>query len=555
MTHQPAARSEVRRDLAWILLAAAVLFLPFLGARDLWNPNEPVYGRAVVEMAQDGSWLVPTVNGQTFDEKPILYFWMARLSSAALGQVDEFTLRLPNALIAVASVGLVYLLVCPYTSRRRARLAAAIFATTFMVFWTARAVQMDSLILASTLAALLAVTRVVDHGGKPRRGWALAGLATGLGFLAKGPVGLICPALVVAVYILSDGRWRQLRPGPLLWAGSVCLLVAAPWFAALALSGRSDFLHEVLVRQNLTRFVEPWDHKAPWYYYLRYFWIDMAPWSFLVPLALAAAPADPDERRLDRLAWIWIGTIVLFFSLSSSKRSAYVLPVAPAVAILVSGVAERWLYRSLGRFRAAWIYVWLSVIALGSLGLAAYVRLRVLPDKPLVETPGRATAILLLAGGAAILGALASGRHRKALASSAVLAFLATLYLHGAAVLLPAIDIYKSSRPFCRRVLARVDPADPLRAYRPWKWRASYSFYTGRSIEPLDSAAELRRYWLGRGPAHLIVEERRLEEARSVIGPVRPVVERRVGSRRVYLFSRTPETSADVGAPQQQQRD
>ena len=65
----------VRRDLIGLGLVAALLFIPWLGARDLWNPNEPLYGQAVAEMAASGEWLVPTVNGAPFDEKPILYFW------------------------------------------------------------------------------------------------------------------------------------------------------------------------------------------------------------------------------------------------------------------------------------------------------------------------------------------------------------------------------------------------------------------------------------------------------------------------------------------------
>lgn len=538
MTHQPPARSEIRRDLTWLLLAAAVLFVTFLGARDLWNPNEPTYGRAVVEMAQEGRWLIPTVNADVFAEKPILYFWMARISSAMLGGVDEFSLRLPNALASMASVAWVYLLVCPYTSRRRARIAAALFATTFMVFWTARAIQMDSLIMASTLAALLAVTRVVDHGQDQRRGWALAGLAAGLGFLAKGPVGLVCPALVASGYLLFEGRWRRLRPGVVAVGTTVCVLTILPWIVALVAQGHVDFLREALLRQNFTRFVEPWDHQAPWFYYLYYFWIDMAPWSFLLPLAVFSAARDRDERRLHRLAWVWIAAVVLFFSLSASKRSAYILPAAPAVAILVSGVAERWLDRRPGRIRSVWIFTWLSLLGAASLILAGYVQRRGLADYPLVETQGRATVVLLLAGGAAILGALLFREQRRVLASSALMAFLVSFYLHGVASLLPAIDIYKSPRPFCRQVLERVEPGDPLRSYRPWRWRAGYSYYSGRSIEPLDSPAELRRYWSGPGPAHVIVEESRIKEVRSVIGDVQPAVTRPVGSRTVYLFSR-----------------
>jgi len=109
----------VRRDLIGLVLLTTLLFLPGLGARDLWNPSEPAYGRAVAEMAEAGEWLVPTVNGERFLEKPPLYFWMVRLAGLA-GGVNEFTLRLPAFLSAIVATLFVYLL-----GRREAGVFAA----------------------------------------------------------------------------------------------------------------------------------------------------------------------------------------------------------------------------------------------------------------------------------------------------------------------------------------------------------------------------------------------------------------------------------------------
>ena len=63
--------TTVRRDLIGLAFVAALLFVPWLGARDLWNPNEPLYGQAVTEMAARGDWRVPPVTGPVFDEKPV----------------------------------------------------------------------------------------------------------------------------------------------------------------------------------------------------------------------------------------------------------------------------------------------------------------------------------------------------------------------------------------------------------------------------------------------------------------------------------------------------
>jgi 4-amino-4-deoxy-L-arabinose transferase-like glycosyltransferase len=193
MSALPVARQEVRRDLVVLLVAAGLLFALVLGARDLWNPNEPVYGQAVSEMLDGGDWLMPSVNGVPFAEKPILYFWLAGLSAMLFGGAGEFALRLPLALTSALSVGFVYLLIHPYGGRSRARLGAALYATTYLVFWSARSIQMDSLVGWTTLGAVLVVCRVLDHRLKAELGFVLAGIAVGLGLLAKGPVGLICP--------------------------------------------------------------------------------------------------------------------------------------------------------------------------------------------------------------------------------------------------------------------------------------------------------------------------------------------------------------------------
>ena len=63
--------------------------------------------------------------------------------------------------------------------------------------------------------------------------------------------------------------------------------------------------------------------------------------AVFVPFAVAMPRRDEDEQKLDRLAWVWIAVVIGFFSIPLSKRSPYILPLAPAVAILVAGVFER----------------------------------------------------------------------------------------------------------------------------------------------------------------------------------------------------------------------
>ena len=542
--------TTVRRDLIGLAFVAALLFVPWLGARDLWNPNEPLYGQAVSEMAARGDWLVPTVNGSVFDEKPILYFWLALAASSVLGGVSEAALRIPSVAAGLIAVLLLYLLVEPYAGSRRARLAGLVLASTFIVFWSARQAQMDLLLTACVLAAVFFAGRVIDHRSNPSVGWSCVGAAVGAGFLAKGPVGLVCPALVVVTYAIATRRVGALHLRTMPWAAVTFLLVAAPWYLMLWLRGETSFLAELLYRQNLLRFVDPWDHERPWWYFLKYFWIDMAPWSFFLPLAWGLRPADEHQDRLQRLAWTWIFVIVIFFSFSASKRSPYILPVAPAMAILVAGFAERWLTDGCGRWRAR--LAQLLHIVLG-LVFAAGGYLLVsgswIADLPVaLERPAQLLGATSLVGGLLVLGASLAQHRRRLIASAALFGTVGAIYLVASAGVLPAANAFKSHRPLSESIKARVATDQPLRGFHEWRWRASYSFYTGRPIPNIESREALREYWARPEEVFLIVEQGRLEEFRAILGPAAPLLARSVGHNRAYLFSnrRIPADHGEV---------
>jgi 4-amino-4-deoxy-L-arabinose transferase-like glycosyltransferase len=528
---------SIRRDLLVIVLATATLFGIALGARDLWNPNEPVYGQAVAEMAARGDWLLPTVNGNDFGEKPILYFWLARLSSRALGGVSELALRAPSALAGVTGAVLLYLLVLPYAGRTRSNLAVALYATTVMIFWGSRTIQMDILVMVTTLGVVLAVTRVLDHGLSPSAGWTLAGVAAGLGFLSKALVGVIVPAVVIVVYAVVTRRWRRLVTPAVLLGVAAFVAVGAPWVLWLAAAGKTDFLVELFYRQHFARFIDPWDHVRPWWYFLKYFWIDMAPWSWFVPVAVALPARNDDERRLDLLAWLWILGPILFFTLSASKRSAYILPVAPAVAVLVSGVAERLVDGRLGPRRSSVCAALAGLFGLATIGAGVALLLEVIPAYPDAATEGRAVALLLVAGGASVLVGVTFLRRMRLAAPTALLSLVVVLYLFASVSVLPAANAYKSARPFCDRVASVVAPGEPLASYRFWSWRASYPFYLRRQIPNLQTPEELRDYWRRDEQVFLILQDAQLDAARAVLGDLDPWVQAGIGSRTAYLFS------------------
>lgn len=531
------AGNDTARDLIVLALGCAVLFGLRLGARDLWNPNEPIYGEAVAEMARRGDWLVPRVNELVFAEKPILYYWLALAASKLLGGVSEFSLRVPSCLAGIATVLGTYVLARPYAGRARAFVSAVACATLFGVFWNARFVQMDILVTATTIWAVIAATRVLDHGWAPLHGFMIAGAVAALGFVAKGPVAWICPGGALAAYVLATGRVRELARWEAGAGVAICILVASPWYLFLVGHGHTDMVVEALLRQNFQRFVNPWDHQAPWWYYLENFWADMAPWAFFVPLAFRLPRRNEGERSLALLSWLWIATIVAFFSLSRSKRSPYVLPIAPAVALLSGEVALAFIEGRLSRGRRAWFLGITAALGgafvVGGAAIAFGAHLRLGGSAVLPAIVFGVTA--LVAGVLLLLDILRVQRRSGAPYSLAIAVVVA--YLAAGGVTLPAFDAFKSARPVCDEVARLLRPGDLLASYDFWKWRAEYRYYLGRPIANLAGPEPLRAAWDGPNRVVLLVEDERLDTARQVIGDAVPAIARRVGGRSIYVFT------------------
>lgn len=533
---------QYQRDLALLALASGLLFSIALGARDLWAPNEPSYGRVVVEMVDSGDWLLPTLNGEVFAEKPILSYWLGALVSTLAGGVSEATLRAPLALAGVACVLLVYLLITFYAGRRTALVGSAVFATEFLVWWTSRTVQMDSFVLLSTLATTLALTRRLDGDWSARKAWIIAGLSAGLGFAAKGPVTSVVPGAILLAYCLVGRRPLLKLFKGLPWGLAVFALSGLPWYAALYVSGQTEALYELLLRQNFSRFVEAWDHQQPWYYFLKYLWISYAPWSWFVPVAAFIRPMGDAEKRAKILGWMWILAPLIFFSLADSKREPYLLPVAPGIALLVALVFDRLAKGKLSRGQRAACLAVCGVF--GVLFLAAGIYIGFAPTTeapPALSLPAMQATLLLCA--LAVLGGIALPTRERS-APAGLLAAVVLFFLVASVHILPAGNSVKSHRAFAAEAERQVAPGTRLHGFfgpgtRKWQRGGSYAFYMQRTIPHLTEP-ELLAAWSEPQPICLITEEPLGAVDLPTLPRARRVLVMGAGSKKSLLICRDP---------------
>jgi len=259
----------------------------------------------------------------------------------------------------------------------------------------------------------------------------------------------------------------------------------------------------------------------------------MAPWALLLPLAVGIGRRDSTDRRLSCVSWVWlIGTIV-FFSLSASKRSAYLMPVAPAVALLSAAVVERLYLNTLDPTRRRIVLGLLVLASLTLLG-AGWAGLGLRDRYPDHAGPLLVASAVTIAGALAILGSL-SVRDRERRAPLCFLAVLVVMELGLAGWLMPYANGFKSARGFAAATAAVVGD-DRISGYRLWVWRADYPYYLGRRIGRVETPEEAGRSWAAERRSCMIVEEWNRKEFLEAVGPALPVHGHDIGSKHVELY-------------------
>ena len=327
-----------------VVIGLACLFLAIwfgaLDSRELFHPDEGRYAAIPHEMLASGDWITPRLNGLKYFEKPALQYWITAATFWVLGE-QEWTARLWPALS-----GLVTLLLVFYTGRRIADagagfMAAALLASTFQFFVFSQVLTLDmGLTFFMTLALSAFIASQDIRVPTQRKNWAaLAGAAMGLAVLSKGLIGVVLPALVLVTYIVLQREWRLVGRLSLVPMVIAFLTVALPWFVWVQLRN-PEFFQFFFIREHFGRFALNQHHRpGVWYYFLGVLLIGALPWSFAYLKALVRSWRRPLPGQYginpDRLLVLWVVIIVAFFSLSSSKLPGYILPVFPALALLL----------------------------------------------------------------------------------------------------------------------------------------------------------------------------------------------------------------------------
>lgn len=531
---------------ALLMLLIALSLLAGLGLRDPQPADEPRFVLAARQMVESGQWLLPRRGSELYADKPPMFMWMLAAAQQATGHWRTAFL-LPSWIAALCTLWLTWDLARRLWNRTVAGYAALALFACLQFGLQAKRAQIDMVLVAMTTLSLWALVRYLLQG----RDWRLLALGTfaaGLGTITKG-VGFL-PLLVLLPWLAVRTRTGQrTAPAPrVAWhvlAGVGGFLVAVGlWLVPMLWTVASShdpalqaYAAEIMWKQTGTRYANPWHHFKPAWYYLQVAATLWLPGSLLLPWLLPAW-----WRRLRRRdpRWVlllgWSLLVLVFFSLSPSKRDVYVLPMLPplciAAAPLLPGLLRR---RGVRLLLAAWLAL-LALLAL-AIGLQAWLG----PPGWMLESAARRNldaraladiGLWLTVLGVAVAACLAVWRLRR-VGLATVCAIAAVWVVYGVG-LMPAVDDDSSGRAIMREAGRRIGPDAELALLG---WREQHLLQADRRVvdfgfkRPWEAQWEDAAAWLAQAPGR-----RWLFVLEDALGPC---VDRNLASRLGVSSRRT----------------
>ena len=457
-----------------------------IGGYGLIEPDEGRNAEVAREMAATNNFVLPHLNGLPYLDKPVLFFAAVATAIEVFGP-GEFAARLMPLLLGLATAALAGWFALRLWGRDAAVVAATATATAPLALGLSRVVIMDTMLSFFVVLALVCFffaieNRSADRLEPPIRwpwlSWTLiAWAAMGLGVLTKGPVAFAVPLLVTAPYAIwrrsSLAVWHPLGP-------VVMLALALPWVWAVSRE-IPNFLHYVVVTETWARMTtDELRRTEPVWFFVPVLLAGTFPWSIVALSNLRSrwGPEEMTDRKIRLYLMLWVLVPLVFFSLSRGKQEQYMLPLVPAVALLV---ASRWSDRPRGvRFAATmWILLGLAMLIVAGLGVPGLDTSRV-PTEIAVKT-------LIGFGVAALAGAVCAwfGVSQRRHLAVIGLALPLMVFPVVSAGLMGEVASQRSAKGLAKEIEGYLKPDTEL------MWIESYapgvSFYLQRHI-PLASA-------------------------------------------------------------------
>ncbi len=332
---------------AAVFLAATCLVMFF--GRGFIDPDEGRYAEVPREMVSAGNWGEMRMLGYRYYEKPPLAYWLVAPAIRILGAHD-WAVRVPLLAAFLVTLGLALRLTRGHWPDAQRRQAVLTMIATIGVLAGAGMLMTDPFLAMWFFVTCAAIFNALQPGTAAGRRWALlmvAGIAAALGFLTKGAVAIVLPALIALLWLMWERRPAALFTPAVFAAAAACLAIVIPALIGIE-QFNPGFIEQFIMEEHLARFRGTramQGREEVWYFFLYVLPALMAPWT----LFLFRAARNIWKRNalkndsLSRFLLVWAAIVIGFFSASTGKLMSYILPALPAVMLLAArwGVAEK----------------------------------------------------------------------------------------------------------------------------------------------------------------------------------------------------------------------
>ncbi|WP_171946430.1 glycosyltransferase family 39 protein [Hyphomicrobium sp. CS1GBMeth3] len=418
------------------LVVIAIMFLP------AFPIDETRYLTVAWEMRQAGNWSLPTLNFEPYSHKPPLLFWLINASWSVFGLAVW-----PARLVGAAATGLVIFfthrldrLLAPAPAPGPA--ASALMLLGLPLFLAlGLSIMFDMLLTATVSGAMLALWFAGRSGGW--KAFVAYGVAVGLGLLAKGPVVLLftVPAAVLA-RLWVDPQQRAGWPLRIAASLGIGVLLGLVWALRAASIGGPEFAEMLFWQQSAGRIASSFAHARPFWFYVPVVLLFFLPLLVWRPAWLGLRMSFKIGGSARNFLLSWIVPALLGLSLISGKQIHYLLPLLPAIALLVSLGLRRVAPTNADRF--TWLALGTALLML--LAALAMDCGRFLPaDSGFASIAAQLDLPLVFLTGVLAIGAIAISRgstHRMLLGLAAAnVIVLASLTIQSRVIVAKSFDL------------------------------------------------------------------------------------------------------------------
>ena len=326
------------KQLWWLVIAVAVIWFSNLEYRKLIKPDEGRYAEIPREMVVSGDWTTPRLNDLKYFEKPPLQYWATATAYTIFGE-HHWTSRLWTGLTGFAGILLVWFAGLRLFGREAANYAAILLGSSMLYVLMGHINTLDMGVTFFLTLGIVALLLAQQDENLQRRWMMLAWASLALAVLSKGLMGLVLPGAALFIYCVVQRDFSVLKRMHWLPGLAVFLLITAPWFY-LVMKANPEFFQRFFIYEHYTRFTtKDLGRYQPWYYFNPILLAGMLPWTIVMfdtLLKTWGASKLPDKTfNAARFLLIWAAFIYLFFTVSGSKLPSYLLPMFPALALLM----------------------------------------------------------------------------------------------------------------------------------------------------------------------------------------------------------------------------